>query len=259
MNKLITFGLCSLIILMSACSTRGHGTYRYRRYSNTPSKTNYSHSTMRPYTVRGKTYYPTVVHVGDRFRGNASWYGPNFHGKLTSNGEIYNMHAMTAAHKTLPMNTIVRVTNRRNGLSTIVRINDRGPFVSTRIIDLSNAAARKIKMIGRGTAPVTLEILGFKGKGKRHITSHRKKKQYSQSRFLGNYALQIASFLHIKGALLTQEKYNNVDGYRAIIKDVESPYGRMFKVVLIGFKSEQEAKDYRDNSRFSSAFIVREE
>ena len=105
---------------------------------------------MRPYVIRGIKYYPTVVSVGDSFKGNASWYGPDFHGKLTSNGEIYNMYDMTAAHKTLPMNTIVKVTNKKNDLSVVVRINDRGPFIATRIIDLSNSAAKKIEMFEKG-------------------------------------------------------------------------------------------------------------
>ena len=95
----------------------------------------------------GVRYYPKVEAMGAELRGIASWYGPNFHAKKTSNGEIYNMYAMTAAHKTLPMNTMVRVDNLENGRSAIVRINDRGPFVAGRIIDLSNKAAHKIDMV----------------------------------------------------------------------------------------------------------------
>jgi rare lipoprotein A len=91
--------------------------------------------------------------------GTASWYGPNFHGKTTSNKEVYDMHDLTAAHKSLPFGTYVVVTNLNNGKSVTVRINDRGPFVKGRIIDLSFAAAKAIDMIGTGTAPVKLEIL----------------------------------------------------------------------------------------------------
>ena len=125
-------------------------------------------ATMRPYTINGKTYYPTTVSVGDTALGIASWYGPNFHGKKTSNGETYNMNAMTSAHKTLPMNTMVRVINLGNGAQTTVRINDRGPFVAGRIIDLSKAAATSIGMIGAGTARVKLEVVGFYGDGKNY-------------------------------------------------------------------------------------------
>jgi rare lipoprotein A len=91
--------------------------------------------------------------------GIASWYGEPFHGRKTANGETYDMEKMTAAHKTLPFNTVVRVTNLRNGRSADVRINDRGPFVKGRIIDLSRAAARSVDMVGDGTAPVRLSAV----------------------------------------------------------------------------------------------------
>lgn len=92
-------------------------------------------------------------------KGIASWYGPDFHGKKTANGETYNMYSYTAAHKTLPFNTLVEVTNLNNNKKVVVRINDRGPFVKNRIIDLSYAAAKKINMLGPGTAPVLLKIV----------------------------------------------------------------------------------------------------
>jgi rare lipoprotein A len=91
--------------------------------------------------------------------GVASWYGFPFQGRRTSNGEIYDMHQFTAAHRTLPFNAVVRVTNLRNGKQTEVRINDRGPFVANRVIDLSLSAAESLDMVGTGTAPVRLEIL----------------------------------------------------------------------------------------------------
>jgi len=91
--------------------------------------------------------------------GVASWYGAPFHGRRTSNGETYDMRQMTAAHRTLPFGAIVRVTNLRNGKQAEVRINDRGPFVGNRVIDLSEAAAEAIEMVGPGTAPVRLEII----------------------------------------------------------------------------------------------------
>jgi len=91
--------------------------------------------------------------------GNASWYGAPFHGRKASNGEIYDMNKMTAAHRTLPFNSMVRVTNLNNGKSTVVRITDRGPFVDNRIIDLSRAAAQEIESIGPGVVPVRIEVL----------------------------------------------------------------------------------------------------
>lgn len=98
--------------------------------------------------------------TGKILTGFASWYGPGFHGRRAANGQRFNMYDLTAAHKTLPMNTMVRVTNTRNGKSTIVRITDRGPFIHGRIIDLSKAAAQAVGMLSSGTAPVTVEVLG---------------------------------------------------------------------------------------------------
>ncbi len=101
-----------------------------------------------------------TVAVVQTLSGTASWYGGKFHGRKTANGETYNMHAMTAAHKYLPFGTEVVVTNQNSGKSVVVRINDRGPFVGSRIIDLSQAAANRIDMINAGTAKVTVEVLG---------------------------------------------------------------------------------------------------
>ncbi|AFY36988.1 rare lipoprotein A [[Leptolyngbya] sp. PCC 7376] len=101
-----------------------------------------------------------VVNVLRSFTGHASWYGPGFHGRLTANGERYNQYAMTAAHKTLPFGTKVRVTNMNNGRSVIVRINDRGPFIRGREIDLSKGSAQQIGLMASGVANVRLEILG---------------------------------------------------------------------------------------------------
>ena len=92
-------------------------------------------------------------------KGKASWYGPGFHGNRTSNGEIYNQHALTAAHPTLPEGTKVRVTNLENGKSVQVRINDRGPYIKGRIIDLSRGAAKKVDLLKDGTARIKLEVI----------------------------------------------------------------------------------------------------
>lgn len=92
--------------------------------------------------------------------GRASWYGPGFHGKRTANGERFNQNAMTAAHRTLPFGTKVKVTNLHNGRSVVVRINDRGPFSRGRVIDLSKAAASVIGLFQSGTAPVRIQVLG---------------------------------------------------------------------------------------------------
>ena len=111
-----------------------------------------------PYTVLGKTYHLIEDESSYRERGYASWYGNKFNGYHTSNGEVYNMYAMSGAHKTLPIPSYVRVTNVANGKSVVVRINDRGPFHSGRIIDLSYAAAQRIGINKVGTGMVDVEI-----------------------------------------------------------------------------------------------------
>lgn len=113
----------------------------------------------RPYTVFGVSYRPLASARGYRERGVASWYGKKFHGRLTSNGERYDMYAMTAAHKTLPLPSYVRVRNLNNGKSVIVRVNDRGPFRENRLIDLSYAAASRIGIVGTGTGIVEVEAV----------------------------------------------------------------------------------------------------
>jgi rare lipoprotein A len=115
-------------------------------------------------------------------RGVASWYGPGFHGRRTANGETYDQDELTAAHRSLPFNTLVRVENTRNGKSVVVRINDRGPFVGNRIIDLSHKAARNLEMIGAGTADVRLTIINPDPEYNREV--------YLQERF----TLQVGSF-----------------------------------------------------------------
>ena len=111
-----------------------------------------------PYTVLGKTYHLIEDETAYKERGNASWYGKKFNGYHTSNGELYDMYAMTGAHKTLPIPSYVRVTNLDNGKSVVVRINDRGPFHQGRIIDLSYAAAQRIGIHKAGTGRVEVEI-----------------------------------------------------------------------------------------------------
>ncbi len=113
----------------------------------------------RSYVVFGKRYYVLKSASGFSEQGLASWYGPKFHGRKTANGETYNMHGMSAAHKNLPLGTWVRVTNLNNERTIDVRINDRGPFIENRVIDLSLAAAKALDVVGPGTAPVYLETL----------------------------------------------------------------------------------------------------
>lgn len=117
----------------------------------------YRKATLRPYEVFGKTYTPIADDSPLQQRGIGSWYGKKFHGQKTASGEIYDMYKMTAAHPTLPIPSYVRVTNLKNGKQVVVRVNDRGPFHSNRIIDLSYAAARKLDYLQAGSAELQVE------------------------------------------------------------------------------------------------------
>jgi rare lipoprotein A len=151
---LVFAGSC---FLLAACG----GGYTTRIIDS--PETRYLKAHQRPYSVNGRRYDPLADSNGFSERGMASWYGRDFHGRKTSNGEIYDMNAMTGAHKTLPMGTWVQVTNEENGRQVKVRINDRGPFVKGRIIDVSYAAAKRLGLVGPGTAPVRIECLADNG------------------------------------------------------------------------------------------------
>jgi rare lipoprotein A len=150
-------------VFLSACtfgvpigSKGNHGGPVSGKPSNLPkSKTGNPSS----YVVFGRRYFVMNNAHGFVERGVASWYGKKFHGRKTSSGEVYNMHAMTAAHKTLPLPSYVRVENLKNGRSVVVKVNDRGPFVDDRIIDLSFAAAEKLDVVGPGTAKVEISVV----------------------------------------------------------------------------------------------------
>lgn len=169
MNQLcIKVTICILLSLLSACSSRYH-IKNDKAPLRAPTSlemqdaliTNEakSVSTGRPYTIMGKRYTPMSDEKGYTETGVASWYGRKFHGYHTSNGEIFNMFDMSAAHKTLPLPSFVKVTNLDNGRTAVVRVNDRGPFHDNRLIDLSYAAAYKLGYHLNGTAKVKVEAI----------------------------------------------------------------------------------------------------
>lgn len=141
-----------LALALAACSSKPPSTAR------SPDDGRGSYKVGKPYTVDGVTYYPAEDMTYSE-TGIASWYGPGFHGRYTASGEVYDQEGVSAAHKTLPMPSIVRVTNLDNGRTVIARINDRGPFVSGRIIDMSKGGARQLGIDLTGTAHVRVEIL----------------------------------------------------------------------------------------------------
>ena len=157
-----------ILILINGCVSRYHSqqdaapmrkpTHHEMRDAIVKNESK-SVSASRPYVIRGKKYHPMSDEKGFTEQGTASWYGKKFHGYYTSNGEIFNMYDMTAAHKTLPLPSFVKVTNLENGKTAIVRVNDRGPFHDDRIIDLSYAAAYKLDYHHKGTARVHIEAI----------------------------------------------------------------------------------------------------
>lgn len=142
-----------LCCLLAACANR-HDTDATGYETSVCKK-----SDVRCYKQNGKHYNVMSSSKNYQEKGYASWYGRGFNKKRTSSGERYNMYHMTAAHKTLPLDTYVRVTNLANGRTVVVKVNDRGPFVSNRLIDVSYAAAKKLGMVGRGTTPVTVTAI----------------------------------------------------------------------------------------------------
>ncbi|MCT7483963.1 septal ring lytic transglycosylase RlpA family protein [Aliarcobacter cryaerophilus] len=293
----IAFLIFCSSFLFTGCSTKQ--TYDYSSYRKDTGDKSINNSeamhraTMRPYNVFGIRYYPFVANVGDQFDGIASWYGPDFHAKKTSNGEIYNMYAMTAAHKTLPMNTVVRVDNLDNGRSTIVRINDRGPFVAGRIIDLSNKAAHEIDMVRKGTARVKVTVLGYNGliddKNAPNVNSIEQKpevekievieddvvatnintnigmvaapittsksssKESSKSSSGGKFSIQVGAFSLQAGASKT------VDEYKAKFPSKKIEYvenGGIYRVYIRGFSSYDDGQNFKAKNSLTNAIVV---
>ena len=240
------------LLFLGGCSQK-----RYTRPGHT-SKARYK-ATMRSYTVRGRTYHPTYVKVGDTMRGIASWYGPNFHGKETSNGEQYNMHAMTAAHKTWPMDTMVRVDNLDNGRSAVVRINDRGPFVKGRVIDCSYAAGKKLGLDKTGIARVKLTVLGFAGKIYRPSEAQKREHAPAPSVKLSDFGVQVGAFRRLEGAKAWQRKYRALVDRpeRVIIREFRVDGAPLYRVWVMGFGSAEEARDFIRDHGIAGGFLVR--
>lgn len=217
-----------IFVLLTACGTPAPPkTYKVKVY-DVPAQPDLT-PTQKPYEVNGLRYQP--IASADNFvqEGIASWYGEKFHGRKTSNGETYNMYSMTAAHKTLPMNVHLRVTNLANGRSTVVRVNDRGPFVKDRIIDLSYSAAKELDVVGPGTAPVRIEALGFKDKAKPGIApTYHQPASYD----IGTFMVQVGAFTVKENALRLAAKLKTQYGSSAVVEGWVN--GQKFYRVRVG-------------------------
>ncbi len=242
MSKRLTLFVCCLLVL-SACGPK-------RPNVAQPESGKNLKGSQKPYTVNGQRYEPLQSHVGFSQAGVASWYGRDFHGKKTSNGETYNMNAMTAAHKTLPLGVYVKVHNQNNGREAIVRINDRGPFVKGRIIDLSYAAARKLGVDAAGTAPVKIVALGYSS-GASGFTA-------PASYDSGNYTVQVGSFKEYANAERLSGNMKNLFGFSDV--RLTNVNGDLFYRVYAGkFTSLKEAeraeKDFAEHG-YPGSFVV---
>lgn len=155
--------LATAAFVLAACAETRFVMHTAKRLGNTANTSQGDYKVGKPYKIRGVWYYPAENFNYDR-SGVASWYGPNFDGKPTANGETFDQWGVSAAHKTLPLPTVVRVTNLDNGRSLVVRINDRGPFVGDRIIDMSRRAAQLLGFEGQGTARVRVQVMAEESK-----------------------------------------------------------------------------------------------
>lgn len=244
------FSLCFLLLLpwfLSSCGG-GHTT----RVIETP-ETRELKGWEKPYEVDGKRYDPLRDHQGFSQRGIASWYGRKFHGRKTSNGEIYDMYALTAAHKTLPLGVYVRVTHLQNGRSVVVRVNDRGPFVAGRIIDLSYAAANRLGMADAGTAKVQVQALGYR-QSDQGVVTYRQPSSYD----IGSFAVQIGAFSVRENAYRLAGQMRSRYG-KAEVQAAQVNGQQMYRVRVGHYRSLERAKQAAQDfslSGFGGSFVV---
>ncbi len=235
--------VCSLLII-HGCSTG----------KPTPAPAGYP----KPYKVLGKWYQPIPHSQGFSQRGKASWYGRKFHGRKTANGEAYNMYAMTAAHKTLPLGTYVRVKNLQNNREIDVRINDRGPFVRGRIIDLSYTSAKKLGLVGPGTAPVKITALGTPIQSKTKKGSIRS--YVPLDYYKGNFTVQIGAFSDRNNAKRLKQKLD-LTYKNAHITIYNNGYETFYRVRVGHCSTLEKAIEYENKlieSGFEGAFAIAE-
>ena len=196
--------LCIITTQLSACASSLGG-------SSSGVK-----NTAERYTQFGETYHVMKSSEGYREIGVASWYGKKFHGRLTANGETYDMYGLTAAHKTLPLPTWVKVTNLDNGRKVILKVNDRGPFHDNRLIDLSWKAALELGFADVGTAPVVVEALSGESEARLTSAAWTASKPASISSTEATYYLQLGAFSQLRSAELLQERVNSLIGKHAL-------------------------------------------
>ncbi len=206
-------------------------------------ETRYAHPTLRPYVINNIRYYPVPSAVGYSEQGIASWYGKKFHGRSTANGEIYDMYGETAAHKTLPMNTMLLVKNLENGKETIVRVNDRGPFVKNRIIDLTYTGAQKIGMLQNGTARVKIIAMTDR---KPEVTQQKAGHPQEKAASIfdqGTFYIQVGAFIKLENARRLAHIFAD-KGHDVIIQQYPAAGMNLYRVMVYGGTSLAKAKKF---------------
>ncbi len=262
-NRLF-IGICILAsaFWLAGCSAPV-GTYGWNKKQPFITSQDRHKTTMRSYSVFGKTYSPTYIEAGETMNGVASWYGPDFHGKYTSSGEMYNMHDFTAAHKTWPMDTVVKITNLDNGKTQIARINDRGPFKEDRIIDCSYATGKALGLDKTGLARVKIEAISFNSRPDKRIIDASVNINMADNApkkiLLDNFGIQVGAFKIEQGALRTKDKYASLDPkYKSVVKRFDTADGSaLYRVFVMGFASEDEARSYMADHGIMNAIIIR--
>ena len=256
-------GICGALIVVSlivgACS-------RERRYVKPVPAAGTRHiilpgqatePTLRPYVVNGERYYPIPDAQGFVQHGKVSWYGKKFHNRLTASGEVYDMYKKSAAHKTLPMGTYVKVINLSNNRQTVVRINDRGPFVKGRILDLSYASAQELGLVGPGIADAKVVALG------RQVGAVKSPGGVSAVVELGDmesgdFAVQVGAFGLRSNALRLADRLKVI--FECVeVSSLEKEDGGLFRVRVTKSRSLTEARKIEkrlEEMGFREAFVV---
>ncbi|PTQ90394.1 rare lipoprotein A [Agitococcus lubricus] len=196
---------------------------------------------VSPYRVLGESY--TVMAKAKRFKqvGLASWYGKKFHGQRTSSGERFDMYKMTAAHKNLPIPCYVRVTNQENGKSVVLKVNDRGPFHGSRVMDVSWAAAAKLDMLDKGTAKISIEVIDTSDKNRAIATVDNNATSATTNE---QFFVQVGAFGTVDNALSLQSKLSSIVPLPIEISDVTQPK-RIHKVQIGPFADAESAEKAR--------------